>query len=239
MNAATLRARSRQLWRKEIRPLLILALVLFSIRSSLADWNDVPTGSMKPTIMEGDRVYVNKLAYDLKVPFTTWHIAEWSAPERGDIVVFFSPHDEKRLVKRVVGLPGDTIELRNNNVILNGQELAYTELSGNGSRDLADADRASMVLATEQLPGQPHVVAARPATPAARNFGPYQVPAGQYFMMGDNRDDSFDSRFYGPVERKRIVGHATGVVMSFDKQHYWRPRWHRFFSSLSADPGSM
>src|SRR5262245_17523092 len=99
------RARARQFWDKEIRPLLILAIVLFSVRSSLADWNHVPTGSMKPTILEGDRVYVNKLAYDLKVPFTTWHLAEWGDPKRGDIVVFFSPSDNTRLVKRLVGEP--------------------------------------------------------------------------------------------------------------------------------------
>src|SRR5882724_11006344 len=100
MNAETLRARARHLWRKELKPLVILAIVLFSVRSSLADWNDVPTGSMKPTIQEGDRVFINKLAYDLKVPFTTWHIAEWSNLKRGEIVVFYSPYDGKRLVKR-------------------------------------------------------------------------------------------------------------------------------------------
>jgi signal peptidase I len=91
MNMATLRSRARHWWRQEIRPLLILALVLFSIRSSLADWNVVPSGSMQPTILVGDRIFVNKLAYDLKVPFTTWHLAQWSNPQRGDIVVFYSP----------------------------------------------------------------------------------------------------------------------------------------------------
>ena len=104
MKTATLVPRLRQYWRQEIRPLLILVVVLCSIRSSLADWNDVPSGSMNPTIIEGDRIYVNKLAYDLKVPFTTWHLATWSNPQRGDIVVFYSPHDGIRLVKRVVGL---------------------------------------------------------------------------------------------------------------------------------------
>src|SRR5438876_3336294 len=129
MNAETLRSRARHWWVKEIRPLLIIALVLFAIRSSLADWNDVPTGSMKPTIVEGDRVYVNKLAYDLKVPFTTWRIAEWSKPKRGDIVVFYSPYDGQRLVKRVIGLPGDTVELRNDALILNGQRVEYTPIA--------------------------------------------------------------------------------------------------------------
>src|ERR1043165_4321169 len=113
MKAKSFRSRARLFWRKEIRPLLILAVILFSIRSSLADWNDVPSGSMRPTILEGDRIFVNKLAYDLKVPFTTIHIAEWSNPKRGDIVVFYSPHDGQRLIKRVIGLPGDMIELRN------------------------------------------------------------------------------------------------------------------------------
>jgi signal peptidase I len=120
VNVKKYRAVARRWWRREIRPLLILALVLFSIRSSLADWNDVPTGSMKPTILEGDRVFVNKLAYDLKVPFTTWHITEWSNPHCGDIVVFFSPKDGKRLVKRVIGLPGDTVELQNERLVING-----------------------------------------------------------------------------------------------------------------------
>src|SRR5215468_9503033 len=125
MNAKRFRARARHWWRKEIRPLLILLAIGFSIRSSLADWNDVPTGSMRPTILEGDRVYVNKLAYDLKVPFTTWHIAEWDNPHPGDIVVFFSPYDGQRLVKRVIGLPGDTIELRDNSLVINGEPIKY------------------------------------------------------------------------------------------------------------------
>src|ERR1044071_8852404 len=125
MKAGNRRARLRKLWKEEILPLAILALVLFSIRSSLADWNDVPSGSMKPTILEGDRVFVNKLAYDLKVPFTTWHIVQWNNPQRGDIVVFYSPHDGKRLVKRVIGLPGDTLELRNNALVINGQTVEY------------------------------------------------------------------------------------------------------------------
>src|SRR5262249_14381478 len=152
MNASAFRSQARLWWQKEIRPLLILGLVIFSLRSSLADWSDVPTGSMKPTIVEGDRVYVNKLAYDLKVPFTTWHIAEWDNPQRGDIVVFFSPHDGKRLVKRVVGLPGDSIELRNDVLILNGQIVEYAPIAADLLRDVASADRTSHVFATEQLP---------------------------------------------------------------------------------------
>ena len=234
MTLGILHSRARHFWRKEICPLLMLGLVVFSIRSSLADWNDVPTGSMKPTILEGDRVYVNKLAYDLKIPFTTWHIAEWSQPRRGDIVVFFSPYDGKRLVKRVIGLPGDTIELRDNVLVLNGKPVSYKPVDQDLLRDVASDDRVKDQFSTEQLPGQPHVVAACSGLPARRDFGPIQVPEANYFLMGDNRDNSFDSRYYGPVERSRIVGRAVGVALSFDRQHFWLPRWHRFFSSLSS-----
>ncbi len=234
VNAATLRARARYWWRKEIRWWLVIGLVVFSIRSSLADWSDVPTGSMKPTILEGDRVFVNKLAYDLKVPFTTRHLAEWSNPQRGDIVVFFSPHDGKRLVKRVVGLPGDTIELRNNGLVLNGQPVEYKPIAEERLRDLAAADRASQVFAVEQIAGRRHAVAAIPSVPALRDFGPCRVPDGHYFMMGDNRDNSFDSRSFGAVERSRIVGRATAVVLSFDRENYWVPRWQRFFTPLDS-----
>ena len=232
MNAKTFRSRARHYWRKEIRPLLILAVILFSIRSSLADWNDVPSGSMRPTIIEGDRIWVNKLAYDLKVPFTTWHIAEWGDPQRGDITVFFSPHDGKRLVKRVIGLPGDTVELRNNQLILNGAPVEYQPIAEEMLRDIPESQRAGRVFADEKLPGLTHAVGGFPAAPAPRTFGPTVVPPGEYFMMGDNRDDSFDSRFYGTVKREKIVGRATAVVLSLDKGNYWLPRWNRSVSSL-------
>src|SRR5580693_1770841 len=122
------RERWKNFWR-EIKGLALIILVLTAVRSAIADWNDVPTGSMNPTIVQGDRVFVNKLAYDLKVPFTTWHLAQWSDPKRGDIVVFFSPVDGIRLVKRVIGLPGDKIELVNERLLINGLPSEYAPLS--------------------------------------------------------------------------------------------------------------
>src|SRR2546425_11480501 len=119
------RAQILRFWREHIRPIAILILVLCSFRSAVADYNIVPTGSMKPTIIEGDRIFVNKLAYDLKVPFTTWHIAEWSNPSRGEIVVFDSPRDGVRLVKRVIGIPGDTVQLIENKLYINGEPSIY------------------------------------------------------------------------------------------------------------------
>jgi signal peptidase I len=211
-----------------------VALVLFSVRSSLADWNDVPSGSMNPTIIEGDRIFVNKLAYDLKVPFTTWHLAQWSNPQRGDIVVFYSPYDGTRLVKRVIGLPGDTIELRNEQLIINGKPVSYAPLGAEISIQLPLGEQQRSLFATENLPGRSHAVMAMPGVPAKRSFGPVHVPAGSYFMMGDNRDDSFDSRYYGVVTRDRIVGKARDVVFSINKKDYWLPRSQRFFRSLDA-----
>jgi|SRR6185312_14320673 len=232
MDAKTFRTRARQFWRKEIRPMVITGIIIFAARSSFADWNKVPSGSMKPTILEGDRVFVNKMAYDLKVPFTTLHLAEWSAPQRGDIVVFYSPKDGSRLVKRTVGLPGDTVELRDDELIINGEKVVYKSIADDLLRDVTPADRASSVYASEALPGRSHLVAGIPQLPAMRNFGPIQVPEGCYFMMGDNRDNSYDSRYFGVVKRGRILGRATAVVASLDPDHHYRPRWDRFFSSL-------
>ena len=218
--------------REDAKPLLIMVVVMFAIRSALADWNDVPTGSMKPTIMEGDRVWVNKLAYDLKVPFTTKHIAEWGDPQRGEIVVFYSPADETRLVKRVVGVPGDTLELVNEQLFVNGQAAKYEPLKAETIAEIGVAERPQHEFATETVADRAHPVMTTPALRAARTFGPIKVPAGQYFMMGDNRDNSYDSRYYGCVERRRIVGRATSVVMSLDHADYYLPRWHRFFTRL-------
>jgi signal peptidase I len=232
MKKQALAARARLWWRKEIRPLLIMAVIMFSVRSSFADWNDVPSGSMKPTLVEGDRILVNKLAYDLKVPFTTWHLAEWGNPERGDIAVFYSPHDGQRLVKRVIGLPGDTVEMRNEQLFLNGEPVNYAPLDASVSAPVAEPERGASCFATEQLAARSHAVMATPSLPATRSFGPVTVPADQCFMLGDNRDNSFDSRFWGCVPRRQILGRAEAVVFSLDRTNGWRPRWERSFTAL-------
>jgi signal peptidase I len=219
-------------WR-ETKSLVLILGILTAVRSAIADWNDVPTGSMNPTIVQGDRVFVNKLAYDLKVPFTTWHLAQWSNPKRGDIVVFFSPADGQRLVKRVIGLPGDKIELANERLLINGLPSQYEPLAADIGREVPADHEGVRVYAQEKADGMPtHPVTMLPQRLALRTFGPITVPAGKYFMMGDNRDNSNDSRFWGTVDRNRIVGRATMVVMSLDRQHYFEPRWDRFFTEL-------
>ena len=189
---------------------------------------------MKPTILEGDRVFVNKLAYDLKVPFTTWHITQWSNPQRGDIVVFFSPKDGTRLVKRVIGLPGDTVELRNEQLVINGQPVDYAAPDPDMAAQVSGPERERGIFATEKLSTGSHAVMAINGVPAMRTFPPIQVPTDHYFMMGDNRDNSFDSRYFGPVARDQIVGRATSVVLSLNKENHWLPRWNRTCSSLES-----
>jgi signal peptidase I len=220
------------LWNEWVKTLLVVVLVVGGFRSAVADWNDVPTGSMKPTILEGDRIVVNKLAYDLKVPFTLWRVARWSHPQRGDIVVLFSPADGQRLVKRVVGLPGDVLALRNDRLFLNGAPVAYRPLGGVPLREVQTGPLPSRLFATEELPSRPHAVMITPQLPAMRFFGPVRVPDGDYFLMGDNRDESGDSRVFGFVPGDRIVGRATAIAASVDPSDHYLPRWDRFFRAL-------
>ena len=223
----------KKFWLEWVRPFLLIALVLGSLRSALADWNDVPTGSMKPTILEGDRVFVNKMAYDLRFPFTLYRIAEWGSPQRGDIIVFFSPADGKRLVKRVVGVPGDVIEMRAGHLFLNGTAAKYTPIDEDVARSFEVAEPERYVFVREAVEDTvEHPILIAPEQIAVRNFGPVTIPDGKYFAMGDNRDESFDSRYFGFVERRSIVGKAIAVVVSVDRNNWYIPRWDRFFDKL-------
>ena len=224
-------------WIKE--PLLSVAIV-FAATTLIAQPFYVPSGSMQPTLAIGDAVLATKFNYGYNrysIPLVNGPTPSGrflgSLPKVGDVVVFRLPWKTSvTFVKRVVGLPGDTLELRHNTLILNGESVDYRPIADELLRDVSASDRASQIYADEQLPGRSHVVAAIPLAPARRDFGPTIVPEGCYFMMGDNRDNSFDSRYFGSVERQRIVGHATSVVLSFDHSRHWLPRWHRFFSAL-------
>jgi signal peptidase I len=148
----------------------------------------------------------------------------WSNPQRGDIVVCFSPDEGTRLVKRVVGQPGDTIELRNNTLFLNGEPAGYTKIDSKYKEYLPGK--------LKDLDGISHAVMSIPSITAIRSFGPIKIPQGNYFVMGDNRDNSKDSRYFGFVERKFIIGKAKGVITSFDITDKYQPRLKRFFASL-------
>ena len=208
-------------WKNWIRPLVVIIVVVTAFKSAVADWNDVPTGSMEPTILSGDRIIVNKLAYDLKVPYTTWHLAQWSNPKRGDIVICYSPSDGKRLVKRVVGIPGDTVSMRHHRLYVNGQGATYDAVSESTPED----PRSWFV---ENLVGHEHLVTIGEADRSGpHSFGSLTVPQDHYLVLGDNRLRSADSRVFGFVPRKDIVGRAVAVAISLDRHQRYRPRWER------------
>jgi signal peptidase I len=232
MNKQKLAKFITRLWKEWRMTIFFIVFVVIPVKSSLADWNWVPTGSMNPTILEGDLVYVNKLAYGLRFPLTSYRLAKWSDPRRGDIVICFSPEDETRLVKRVIAVPGDTIEMRNNVIFLNEQPLTYSKINSKYSNQLTSKIKGRSILATENLDGNSHTVMSIPSISAIRNFGPVTVPQHKYFVMGDNRDNSRDSRYFGFVERPAIIGKAKGIILSFDITDKFQPRFKRFFASV-------
>jgi len=212
----------RKVWR-EYRGLAVFLVLMAIFRSALADWNVVPTGSMKPTIVEGDRILVNKLAYDLKIPLTHISLHRFADPMRGDIVVFDSRAAATRLVKRVIGLPGDTVQMRDNRLTINGIAARYS-----GIEYEPDA-----TFATESYLNMSHrIELARAGASRFSTFGPVTVPPDHYLVLGDNRDNSADSRYYGFIPRDEIVGNAKTVVLSLDYDDYYIPRAQRFLRPL-------
>jgi len=232
MNAKRIKQFVCKSWKECRATIFFIVLVVIPVKSSLADWNWVPTGSMNPTILEGDLIYVDKIAYDLRFPLTLHRLAKWSDPQRGDIVICFSPDDGVRLVKRVIGLPGDVVEMKNNTLLLNGEPVRYTRADPQYAESLSREQRGNCIVATEDLEGLAHAVMSIPSMPAMRSFGPVTVPPDSYFVMGDNRDSSRDSRFFGFVDRAQIVGKAKGVIGSFDITDKYQPRLNRFFAPL-------
>ncbi|HXU56843.1 MAG TPA: signal peptidase I [Casimicrobiaceae bacterium] len=212
----------RKVWR-EYRGLAVFLVLMAIFRSALADWNVVPTGSMKPTIVEGDRILVNKLAYDLKIPLTHISLHRFADPMRGDIVVFDSRAAATRLVKRVIGLPGDTVQMRDNRLTINGIAARYSGIEYEPDATFAIESYLNMSHRIELAPAG----ASRFST-----FGPVTVPRDHYLVLGDNRDNSADSRYYGFIPRDEIVGNAKTIVLSLDYDDYYIPRADRFFRPL-------
>jgi signal peptidase I len=206
-------------WRENKAFVIFLAL-MFMFRSAFADWNTVPTGSMNPTIIEGDRIAVNKMAYDLRIPFTHISLRKLGDPERGDIAVFDSKVSDKRLVKRVIGVPGDRVAMINNQLLINDTVIDYDTTEGSIDQ-------------VEHLFNTPHIVRISSTNNHAfANFPTVVVPADHYLMLGDNRDKSADSRVIGFVPRDEIIGRSRAVVMSLNYDNFYLPRLDRFFKSL-------
>jgi signal peptidase I len=195
-------------------------MVLF--RSTVADWNTVPTGSMKPTILEGDRILVNKMAYDLHLPFTHVSLLKRGDPVRGDIVIFDSEVADKRLVKRVIGLPGDVVAMRDNHLWINGIKLGYSE----GPTTIGTNDKI------ENLLGVEHRVKWMGDNTMLSSFAAVRVPPDHYLVLGDNRNNSADSRVIGFVPRSEIIGRSRHLVLSLDYENYYLPRSDRILQPL-------
>ena len=190
-----------------LAPVLGLVLVL---RSFVVEPFQIPSSSMVPTLKVGDFILVNKWTYGIRLPVIRNKIIEINSPERGDVMVFFPPHEERYFIKRVVGLPGDEIHVLNGVLYINGDKMTQKVLV-----DEKPAPRS--VVMTEDLTGVEHAMQKRLLpTRLSQNFTAV-VPEGHYFMMGDNRDNSSDSRVWGPVSEDRIVGRAFARWMFWDK----------------------
>jgi len=212
------------------RSFIVFMFCMLVFRSAVADWNVVPTGSMQPTIRIGDRIVVDKAAYDIRLPFTHVSLLHRADPARGDIVVLESDAAGERLVKRVVGVPGDVVALRGNRLYVNGRFADYRVIHVDG---IGDDARDPATYVTENVDGRSHAVrwSDYNASPD-RNFGPVTVPPSEYLLMGDNRDNSRDSRYYGFFPRKEITGRATRVAISLDPDHHYLPRSGRYWTRL-------
>jgi len=179
---------------------------------------------MEPTLLDGDKVWVNKLAYDVKIPFTEISLANVSDPHRGDIVIIDSAAANKRLVKRIVGLPGDVVFMQNNALTINGNPAHYEVVS----------EQPDAAIIIEELPESTHQarVSRSYLSRNSRSYGPVEVPPNQYFVLGDNRDNSADSRIYSFIPREELIGRSSSVVFSLDRDNRYLPRTDRFLADL-------
>ncbi|MDL1974559.1 MAG: signal peptidase I [Deltaproteobacteria bacterium] len=182
--------------------LIALVLALF-IRTFVVQAFKIPSGSMEATLQIGDHILVNKFIYGVKIPFTHKTIVPGKEPRRGDIIVFEFPKDPKKdFIKRVIGEPGDVIEIRNKKILINNKPIK---------------ENYGFYLDPSVFPES-----VRPRD----NFGPFTVPPQNYFVMGDNRDHSFDSRFWGTVDFSSVKGKAFIIYWSWDKENFG-VRWKR------------
>jgi signal peptidase I len=221
-------------WVRANKGFLAFLLLFGLFRTAVADWNPIPSASMRPGLLEGDVVFVNRLAFNVKVPLTDVVLAHTGEPQRGDVVTFSSPTDGTRLIKRVLALPGDVVEMRNEQLVINGMAADYA-LTGQVQEPLGGGRFALAQRFSESIDGRRQQIQVLPSIVARRDFGPVTVPAGQFMMLGDNRDNSVDSRYIGMVPRHLLIGRAERVLVSADIEGNWMPRGERFGKKLGAE----
>lgn len=211
-------------WQENRQFFAILFCIVF-FKSAIADLSSISGASMLPTLLDGDKVWVNKLAYDVKIPFTEISLTKLADPKQGDIVIVDSKMANKRLIKRIIGVPQDTIYMQNNALVINGIAIDYDILSS----------KNNTTIIKEHLPHRTHQarLSQRFLNRNSRSYGPVIVPADEYFVLGDNRDNSADSRIYSFIPRGEIIGRSSSVVFSLDGDNYYLPRTERFLAELN------
>lgn len=194
--------------RENVEAIVIAIILALFIRTFVVQAFKIPSGSMKPTLQIGDHILVNKFIYGVKIPYIGKNIISYKNPDHGDIIVFRYPEDpDKDFIKRVIGIPGDTIEIKNKKVFVNNVIII---------NDVGVHTQSNFI--------ERHI---NPRD----NFGPVTVPVESYFVMGDNRDNSYDSRFWGFVEQRAIKGKAFVIYWSWDSDNVG-VRWGRLGSIL-------
>jgi len=212
----------------------VACAVAFFFRTTIASPRHIPTGSMIPTIKIGEFIFVNMMAYDWHIPFTRSSWKERDNPQRGEIVVFEYPKDpDKDYIKRVIGIPGDTVEVKDKQVIVNGTPLERKIVDN--KEILADLtpkyDPDSMSLFEETHNGHTYYIA-HMNDRVGMDVPAFTLPSDCYFVMGDNRDDSLDSRYWGCVDRSKFLGRAGFTWFSINIDHFPYLRFNRFFRDL-------
>ncbi len=209
-------------------------LIVFVLRSFIAEPFRIPSGSMLPTLNIGDFILVNKFSYGFRLPIINEKIISVSDPERGDIMVFRFPHDTKmHFVKRVIGLPGDKIEYRDEKLFINGKLMPQKPDGKYGFKNGANRN-LSLNKLTEDLESVKHNILLDPQRKSSQIMK-FSVPEGQYFVMGDNRNYSNDSRYWGFVPDKNVVGRAFFIWFSWDWSNGGGVNWSRIGTMLNAD----
>lgn len=196
-------------------------LIVLLLRSFVAEPFRIPSGSMMPTLLIGDFILVNKFTYGIRLPVLDDKIVELNAPARGDVIVFRSPEDPATpFIKRVVGVPGDHVAYYNKILYING-EAAEQEIVGKYQGIGSGLSMSGASLREEILDGRVHEILVQPGVPTLE--GTMVIPKGHYFVLGDNRDNSRDSRFWGTVPDELLIGRAFFIWMNWDWGHgiYW------------------
>lgn len=218
-----------------LKALGICVLAVMLIRSFVFEPFKIPSSSMVPTLKIGDHIFVSKFDFGLSIPFTKIELARWSQPERGEIIVFLSPKDDSlHYIKRVIGVPGDRIVIKGREITVNGVEISREEVSDGSVKEdvLGDLEEPGS-LYRETQGKRTHFVRYVPRPDFDFSGGTLDetVPANSFFVMGDNRDQSYDSRAWGFVPRENIKGKARLIWLSLDRGNNWaagnKIRWGR------------